>query len=138
MLSYIRKPGLGAKMAVGNTINYSIPVVGTTVGSVLRANGNSFVGTYAGFTGSYPVTLTLRPASSLLSTKRYGLSFVVKPSVNDDPGIVSKGRASVSLNIDASIGSVVTAAELAEFVRYALSQGLHSNLLEDLANGISL
>jgi hypothetical protein len=71
-------------------------------------------------------------------TKRYGLSSVIRPSDFDDPGSFSKGRASVSINVDAVIGSTVIAAELAEFVRYVLSMQLHASLLEDLANGISL
>lgn len=125
-------------MAVGNTINYSIPTVGTTVGSIARSSGNQFSGTYAGFSGSYPVAMTLRPANSMALTKRYGLSSVIRPSDYDDPGSFSKGRASVSFNVDAIIGSSVTAGELAEFARYVLSMQLHSSLLEDLANGISL
>ena len=125
-------------MAVGNTINYSIPVVGTTVGSLARASGNLFTGTYAGFSGSYPVSMTLRPANSMALSKRYGLSSVIRPSDYDDPGSFSKGRASVSINVDAVVGSSVIASELSEFVRYVLSMQLHSSLIEDLANGISL
>jgi len=125
-------------MAVGNTINYSIPVTGATVGSVTRNNGNQFTGTYAGFTGTYPVSVSLRPANNLSLTKRYGYSTIVKPSAYDNPGTFSLGRAAVSVNIDSAIGSVLTLSELAEFVRYTLAVGLHANLCEDLANGISL
>ncbi len=125
-------------MAIGNTINYSVPVVGTTVGDFSRSNNSSFLDAYTAAGGSYPAVLNIRPAAAISTTKRFGVSFKVKPSDVDDPGTVTKGGCTVSINIDATPGSVMTKAEVAEFVRYALSLALHANLIEDLYDGVSL
>ncbi len=126
-------------MAVGNTINYSIPVVGSTVSSVARAHGDSFSkDTYSIGGGTFPILVTLRGSSALGARKRFGATITVRPSVGDDPGTLTKGSATVSVNIDAQMGSVVDATDLAAFVRHSLSMMLHSNLIEDLSSGITL
>jgi hypothetical protein len=125
-------------MSVGNTINYSVPVVGTTVETFDRSNGNAFYVAYTQAGGSYPATLNLRPASALSVTKKFGVSVKLKPSEQDDPGVITKGSATISFNVDAIQGSVLTKAEICELARYALSCVLHTSLLEDLYDGVSL
>jgi len=125
-------------MSVGNTINYSIPVVGSTVGDFARSNGNQFTESYTSAGGSYPATLSLRPAGPLARSKKFGLSVKLRPSEQDDPGTVTKGSATISVNIDAVQGSVMTKTEIVELARYCLSTALHSNLLEDLHDGVAL
>ncbi len=125
-------------MAIGNTINYSIPTVGTTVGDFSRSNNSSFLDAYTAAGGSYPATLAIRPATAISTRKRFGISTKVRPSDGDDPGTFTKGSASVSINMDVAPGSVMTKAEAAEFIRYSLSVLLHSNLIEDLYDGNSL
>ena len=127
-------------MAVGNTINYSIPVVGTTVSNVARINGNTFqeVG-YSIGGGAYPCQVTLRPAgSNSKGNRRFGVTFIVRPNSQDDPGVITKGAVTVSVNIDTVLGSVVTTTNMASAVRHSLSVMLHSNLIEDLCNGAGL
>ncbi len=125
-------------MAVGNTINYSIPVVGTTVGDFSRSDSRSFLETYTAAGGSYPAVLSIRPAKPIATVKSFGITTRVRPSDVDDPGTVTKGNATMSININATPGSVMTKAEIAEFIRYSLSTLLHSNLIEDLYDGVSL
>ncbi len=125
-------------MPVGNTINYSVPVVGTTVGSFDRANNNVFREDYTSAGGSYPTTFTLRAAGPISTLKRFGASAKVRPADFDDPGTLTKGGCTVSINIDASPGAVMTRAEITEFVRYSLSMMLHANLIEDLYDGVAL
>ncbi len=125
-------------MSIGNTVNYSIPVVGTTVGDFSRSNNTNFLESYTAAGGSYAATLTIRPSAPISTQKRFGVSAKVRPSDVDDPGTFTKGGCTVSINIDAVPGSVMTKAEICEFARYSLSTALHSNLLEDLYDGNSL
>ncbi len=125
-------------MSVGNSINYSIPVVGTTVGTYDRGTGNVFVEDYTSAGGSYPSTLSIRPAKPISTRKSFGISTKVRPADVDDPGTVTKGSASVSINIEAVPGTVMTRLEITEFIRYTLSIALKSSFLEDLYDGISL
>ncbi len=125
-------------MAIGNTIDYSVPTVGTKVGDFSRSNQSSFLEAYTAATGSYPAVLVIRPAAAISTLKRFGISAKVRPSDSDDPGTVTKGGCTVSINIDATPGAVMTKAEIAEFTRYALSCMLHSNLIEDLYDGTTV
>ncbi len=126
-------------MAVGNSINYSVPVVGTTVGTMTRIQGSTFShSAYSIASNTYPITVTLRSAGIQSKRRRFGATIVLRPDVNDDPGVLTKGSVSVSVNIDTSIGSVVSITNLPAVVRHALSTLLHSNLIEDLSQGTSL
>lgn len=127
-------------MAVGNTINYSIPVVGSTVASFARSDGNQFLKTDYAIGGSpYPATFTIRPSSTAVTNKRrFGVTFVTKPSASDNPGSLTLGTVTVSVNIDAVLGSAVTTTNLAAAVRHALAATLHSALIEDLSQGTAL
>ena len=122
-------------MAIGNTIAYSVPVVGTTIQSFSRASDADFRLAYTSAGGSYPATLQLRRSNPLNARKACGLTVRVGPSIADDPGVLTKGSATVSININASQGSVMTAAEIAEFVRYSLSTALAPTLIESLLSG---
>ena len=126
-------------MSVGNTINYSVPVVGTTVAALTRSQGNTFLQTAYSIGGStFPATLVLRPSSSQAARRRFGATFLVRPDVTDSPGILTQGSLTVSLNIDSKFGSIVDDGDRSTAIRHFLSTLLHSNLLEDLGQGISL
>ncbi len=125
-------------MAIGNSIDFSIPTTGTKVGDFSRSNNSTFIEAYTAAGGSYPATLNIRPAQAISTLKRFGASVKVRPSDQDDPGTLTKGGCSVSINIDATPGTVMTKAEIAELVRYSLSIMLHANLIEDLYDGVTL
>ena len=126
-------------MAVGNTINVSVPVVGTTTESFTRSNGNSFItSAYTVNSVDYIATLDLRSAKSVANSKSFGITMRLDPSIADDPGSVTKGAVSCTINVATRPGSVVSKTEMAKFVRATLSAMLHSNLIEDLNDGIAL
>ena len=122
-------------MAIGATINLSIPVTGTTVDSLTKSREGIYVGGYTLSSVDWPNMFVVRPATVLSTRKRFGATYKINPSLNDDPGTASKGSVSVSINIDAVVGSVITSAELANQVRYALSAFLSSTLVETLRDG---
>ena len=123
-------------MAVGSSINVSIPVIGTTVETAAKAREGYFVGAMTISGTDYPFTISLRPAgNALLNRRRLGVTFKVNPSETDAPSTSAKGSCTASLNVDASIGTIMTAPELAKQIRYALSAILASTLLENLIDG---
>jgi hypothetical protein len=124
-------------MTVGSTINYSVPVVGTTVETFDRSTANAFRVDYTQAGGTYPAVLTIRPAGEPSTLKRFGVTGKVRPADFDDPGSLTKGGCTVNINIDAVPGSVMTRAEIIEFTRYIFSTALHANLIENLYDGIT-
>ncbi len=126
-------------MAVGNTINVSVPAVGTTVESFTRSNGNTFICSAFTIGGTdYTANLNLRPAQAFAAKKSFGLTARISPSFADDPGTRTKGAVTVAVNISWADGSVMTTAEMSKFVKNSMSAFLHSNLIEDLSSGIAL
>ena len=123
-------------MAIGSSVNLSIPVIGTTVKTLSRSTERLFGGAMTISGSDYPMQLQLRPAGSpIYNRRRFGLTFRVNPAETNAPVTSDKGSLSVSLNIDASIGTVITEAELTKQIRYALSAALASTLLENLVIG---
>lgn len=122
-------------MSIGATVNISIPVTGTTVDSLAKTRDGLYVGDFSLGGNLYPNMLVYRTANVLTNRKRFGATYKISPSMNDDPGSISKGTVSVSINIDAVVGSVITSAELANQVRYALSAFLASTVVETLRDG---
>ncbi len=122
-------------MAIGSSIAYSIPVVGTTVDSFLRMTNTSFVDSITIGGVDVPLELMLRQASTMSNRKTFGLTYRIGANLQDDPGALTKGRASISVSVDAVPGSVLTATEVAKHTRYAVSTVLASTLIESLYNG---
>ncbi len=126
-------------MAVGNTINISVPVVGTTVESFTRTSNNTFLAAaYTVGSTDLLATLSLRPATTLASNKSYGLTMRVDASIADDPGTLTKGACTVSINVQCKPGTLMTKSAIAAAVRHSLSSMLHASLIEDLHDGIAL
>lgn len=125
-------------MAVGNTINVSIPVIGTTVFGATRSDGNRFVGAQTLASVAYPVTIDIRPAAPLGKASRFGLTYKVRPADSDNPGSQTKGSVSIAINVDSVRGSSMSSTDLANCVRYALSAMLKASLIEDLSSGTAL
>ncbi len=124
---------------IGNTVNVSVPTVGTTTESYVRSSGNQFLTTaYTIGAADYTATLTLRPAGSFSSTRSFGYTTRIAPSSLDDPGTLTKGGLTVAINVSWANGAVVSQSEMAKFVRYSLSAMLHASLIEDLSLGTAL
>lgn len=122
-------------MAIGNTVNLSIPVVGTTVDSVAKARDGLYIGDFTVGGETFTSSLTLRPAAAQGARKRFGATYKLWPAVPAGPATASKGSVTVSVNIDSEIGSQLTGGELASQVRYALAAMLSSTLVETLRDG---
>jgi len=123
-------------MAIGSSINTSIPVIGTTVDTLAKSRQGLFQGKTTISSVDFPTALSLRPAgSALYNRRRFGVTYQVKPADTDTPVTSDKGSLTVSVNIDAVVGSVISNAELAKQVRYALSAVLASTLVEQLSTG---
>jgi hypothetical protein len=124
---------------IGNTINVSIPTVGTTTESYTRSSGNLFLTTaYTVGAVDYTATLQLRPAGSLSSTRNFGYTARIAPSSLDDPGSLTKGGVTVAVNVSWTNGSVMTTTELVDFVKESISVALVTDLISDLSVGIAL
>ncbi len=125
-------------MAVGNTIPTSIPAVGTTVDTLTRSSGNTFVADKTTGSKTGQVILSLRGAQAGAAKRRFGATYRYGLTTSDDPGALTNGAISVSINIEAALGTTLTATEHAKHVRYALSAMLKASLVEDLMSGTVL
>jgi len=123
-------------MAIGSSINTSIPTIGTTVDTLTKSRQGFYQGKTTITSVDFPTALSLRPAgSAMFNRRRFGATYQVKPADTVSPVTSDKGSLTVSVNIDATVGSVITNAELAKQVRYALSALLASTLVEQLSTG---
>ena len=122
-------------MSIGSTVNYSIPVVGSTVDTLAKAKESLFTDTITVSGTAVPLTLQLRAASLAGIQRRFGAVWKYNPAMLDSAGAVTHGRITVSINVDATLGSEITDTALANQVRYALSTFLASTLIESLRDG---
>lgn len=122
-------------MAIGSTVVASVPVVGSTVLTFDKSKEGLFVEQISVSGNNVPMRLELRasPLSSL--NRRFGASVKFSPEVLDVAGTATKGRISVTFNVDARLGSAVDDTNLALYTRYALSTLLASTLIESLRDG---
>lgn len=122
-------------MAIGSTIDYSIPTVGSTVAAFDKSKDGLFVEQISVSSVNVPMRLELR-TSPLGSLRRaFGGSLKFTPQVLDVPSVATKGRITVSLNVDAYLGSAVDDTTLMTYTRWFLSTMLKSTLLETLRDG---
>lgn len=122
-------------MSIGTSIVDSIPTVGTTVHTYNKVQEGIFTYSSGGSPVDYPYVLTLRPSDISTQTRRFGATARVNPSVNDDPGTVSEGRSTISLNVDATLGATLTRTELLNEIRWFMGALLKATLLEALVDG---
>jgi hypothetical protein len=123
-------------MAIGSSINVSLPSVGTTVHTLDKAMVAKFQKTLTVSSEDAPIVLTLRAAAAESRTKGLGLTYKYNPSINDSGSDANSGSVTVTMNVNASIGAVLTRAEVLNHIRYALSAALKTDLLEALIDGI--
>ena len=126
-------------MAIGNTIDVSVPTVGTTVESFTRSTGNTFyTGSYTIGGSDYPATISLRSADPFGSSRQFGGTMRLNLAYADDPGTLTKGAVTVSLNVQCRPGTVLGKSQIAAAVRHQLSAFLKAGLIEDLYEGVAL
>jgi hypothetical protein len=122
-------------MSIGTTIVYSTPVVGTTSGTLSLANTGVYQEVQETGDVDVPIRLTLRASDGVGTRRSFGATWKFDPSSTDAPGSQSKGGLTVSLNVNARLGSVMTSSETCEEIRQFMAAMLKSGLLEDLLAG---
>lgn len=122
-------------MAIGSTITYSVPAVGTTVGTLAKAAPGEYY--LAQETGDVdvPIQVKLRRAQPSSTKRRLGATWRFRPNVLDVGSAISKGSIAVAINVDAELGSTMTRAEVLNHIRYAMSVLLKTDCLETLIDG---
>lgn len=124
-------------MAIGSSINYSVPTVGTTVSSLAKVQEAMFTKSVAqgGVLPDVPIVLRLRPAIVSSQRRLFGLTWAYNPGINDQNVASQSGRITVTLNVDAVLGSTIAASSVLDQTKYALSVALASTLLDNLRDG---
>ena len=122
-------------MSIGSSIVDSIPAVGTTVHTYNKVQEGVFLFQSGSSPVDVPYTLTLRPSDVGSSQRRFGATAKYTPNQNDDPGTVTKGRSTISLNVDATLGATLTRTELLNEIRWFMGALLKATLLEALVDG---
>lgn len=124
-------------MAIGSSINYSVAAVGTTISSLAKAKDGMYTKSVAqgGTLPDVPIVLRLRPSGVTTQRRIFGVTWSYNPGMNDLQVTSPTGRVTVSLNIDAVIGSTISTTSLIDQIKYALSTALASTLLENLRDG---
>jgi len=122
-------------MSIGSSIVDSIPTVGATVHTFDKVQEGEFHESSGSTPIDVPLRLMLRPSDAAGSLRRFGATFKFTPSVNDDPGTITKGRSTISLNVDATLGATITRTELLNEIRWFMGALLKATLLENLCDG---
>jgi len=122
-------------MSLGSSIVDSIPTVGSTVHTFDKLKDLSYVEQITVGGIDVPAKLDLRTSSVGAGRCRFGGTLKFNPSVNDVASAVTIGRISVTLNVDATLGSTMTPSAVADYVRYFMGAMLKATLLEALRDG---
>lgn len=125
-------------MAAGASVVYSVPTVGSTVGTLTQIKAGEYTVDVETGDVDTPIRLSLRPAVMGSTTRRLMASWKFNPSTTDAPGSQTKGRTTISFMVDANLGSVVTRADLLNEMRWFMGALLKSTLLEGLVDGSNL
>lgn len=122
-------------MAIGTTIDYSIAAVGSTVAAFDKSKEGLFVEQISVSGTDVPMRLELRASPLGSLNRRFGAVMKFTPEVLDVANVATKGRISVSLNVDSYLGSAVTDANIVLYTRWMLGAILKATLLEALRDG---
>lgn len=122
-------------MSLGSSIVDSIPTVGSTVHTFDKLKDLQYVEQISVGGTDVPAKLSLRTSSVGGNRTRFGGTLSYSPSILDIASAVSKGRITVTLNVDASFGSEITPTATADFTRYLMGAMLKATLIEALRDG---
>lgn len=128
-------------MALGSTIDYSVPVVGTTVNSVTLVKSGEFSdGDYFTDTNGndVPFTVRFRPGSTGSSGGGFGLTGTFNPSVYNQALGADQGKVTVTINCNYRNGVSVDKDVVEEIVHYAFSCLLKATAIRGLIDGSNL
>lgn len=117
------------------TIGANIESKEITLGTVLRTFNRAVGATFQVLDNGVYRIVKLRPSGVASRARRFGMTYTFTPSAYDDPSDAPSGRLTVSVNVDASMGSVVNTAELAATVKEAVSLLAQDTVLDSLVAG---
>lgn len=118
-------------MAIGTTVTTSMPVVGTTVRTLTKVSD----GVYSVVESGVPVVLKLKPAS--LGALRSGiqLSMAKNCGMLETYPASASGKVSGNVNLNFSLGSVVTTTYARNFLKELGSLLCQDGILDALIAG---
>jgi len=122
-------------MAIGSSVVSSVPTVGTTVDTLSKASAGLFLATQELGDIDLPLRLELRTSDVTSLYRHFGAMYKFNPSKLDVADTITKGRVSMTLVVDASLGSTITRTELLAKVRQFFGALLQAGLLEALVDG---
>jgi len=122
-------------MAIGSSIVYSIPAVGTTVATLTKVKTGLYTLDVETGDVDTPIRLELGASGVGGVSRRFTTSWKFNPASTDAPGSQTKGRSTLVLSVDANLGSVVTRTELLNEIRWFMGALLKATVLEALVDG---
>jgi hypothetical protein len=122
-------------MALGASIVDSIAVVGSTVHTLAKLADARYAVDVTVGSNDVPLKLDLRTSPTGVGRQRFGATWKFNPGINDVAGVQPLGRISISLNVDASLGSNITTANVANHLRWFMGAMLKATLIEGLQAG---
>jgi len=122
-------------MSLGASIVDSIPTVGSTVHTFDKLKDLNYVELISVGGVDVVAKLDLRTSSLGAGRTRFGGTLKYNPGILDVASAVTKGRITVSLNVDASLGTELTPSAVADFTRYLMGAMLKATLIEALRDG---
>jgi hypothetical protein len=123
-------------MAIGATVVTSIPVVGTTVHTLAKAKDGTFLLDITDGSNTAPIVLSLRESPRVSTYRQFSGVYRYNPGQNDSGSDAVSGRCTVSLTVNAQLGTIIERADLLNHIRYACAAMLQDDLIEALTDGI--
>jgi hypothetical protein len=128
----------GKNMALGSSIDYSVPAIGTTVNSVAIIKDGEFSdGDYFTDTNGndVPLMVKFRPGVPGSNSGALGLTATFNPAVYNQALDTDQGKVSVTINAHYRQGVSVDAAEVEKIIHYAISCLLKATAISGLISG---
>lgn len=125
-------------MALGSTIDYSVPTVGATVSTVtLIKDGEFSDGDYFTDTNGndVPLIVKFRPGSAGQNAAGLGLTATFNPSIYNQALGADQGKVTVTINCAYRNGVSVDTAEVEQIIHYAISCLLKATAISGLISG---
>lgn len=125
-------------MALGSSIDYSVPAVGSTVNSVgAIADGDFTDGDYFTDTlgNDVPLRVKFRPGVAGSNSGAFGITGTFNPSVYNQALAADQGKVTVTINCNYRNGVSVDPDEVEAIVHYTISCLLKATAISGLISG---
>lgn len=121
--------------AIGSSFNASPATTGSTSYTFSRVGDASFTSSVEEGDIDVDRVVTLRPASTTTLVRRFGAVEKFNPSILDVSGSITKGRISISLNVDAILGSEMSTSDITAEIHNFFGALLDGDVVSNLVNG---